>query len=434
MKLINAPLILHLALCLLTFKATAQGELQWDALPNMPEAVANNAVTSAYCGDTLCVYSFCGIGSGLEPADIHLHAWRYNTSTGVWNALPDVPDTQGLIASGASTINNRIYVIGGYHVNANFSEVSSSSVHVFDPESNTWLEDAASIPTAIDDHVQAVWSDSLLFVVTGWSNTGNVNKVQIFNPSLNTWEQGTVVPNSNGWKAFGASGVFIGDTLYYMGGVNGASFAATSLMRKGVVNPDNPLEISWDLLDDYPGDPGYRMACAQSGDCALWIGGSSVAYNFDAVAYNGSGVVAPNERVAVYNASTLAWSEYMDNPAVMDLRGIARVSDHEWIICGGIGEDQEVLQQTWLLTFSPETSISEVHSEMANAHFKGEQLVVHIPEGSRWQLLDLSGRKCSSGRSSGSFEVQCGAGVYVFIVHLPNGMKHSIKLLKGGGA
>ena len=135
----------------------------------MPEPVSNNAVTSAYSGDTLCIYSFAGIDTTKSPNGIHNKSFKYNTITQQWFQLPDLPQGLTRIAAGASTINNKIYIIGGYHVFANFNEESLNYVHVFDPETNIFLPDAAPLPTRIDDHVQAVWRDSLIFVITGWS-------------------------------------------------------------------------------------------------------------------------------------------------------------------------------------------------------------------------------------------------------------------------
>ena len=43
------------------------------------------------------------------------------------------------------------------------------------------MPDGADIPKAIDDQVQAVWQDSLIYVITGWSNTTNVVDVQASN-------------------------------------------------------------------------------------------------------------------------------------------------------------------------------------------------------------------------------------------------------------
>lgn len=209
----------------------------------MPEPVANNAVVSAMCGDTLCVYSFCGIDETKTPAGIHLKAWRYSTETQLWTQLPDVPDDtgNGKIAAGASVVNNKIYVIGGYYVGNDFSEESSDDVHVFNPETNEWEEDGAIIPVPIDDHVQAVWDESLIYIVTGWSDTGNVPDVQIYNSSDNIWLQGTATPNNSNYKVFGGSGDIIGNRIIYHGGVRGGfGFFPTAEVRVGNINLLSP--------------------------------------------------------------------------------------------------------------------------------------------------------------------------------------------------
>ena len=114
------------------------------------------------------------------------------------------PDTLGKVAAGASRVGNIIYIFGGYHVLANGDEISSNKVHRFDVSQNQFISDGAPIPIPIDDHVQAVWKDSLIFVVTGWSNSQNVANVQIYNPSTDTWLAGTSVPNTSHDKVFGA--------------------------------------------------------------------------------------------------------------------------------------------------------------------------------------------------------------------------------------
>ena len=178
-----------LTLLLLSFfsKKTAAQDW-WQPLPAMPERVSNNAVVAAKSGGASFVYSFTGIDSTKKWSGIHLKSWRFNTMSEVWQQIPPVPDPAGgKIAASASVVKNKIYLIGGYHVAANGDETSSKKTHRFDPETNDWLPDGADIPVAIDDHVQAVWRDSLIFVVTGWSNTANVPNVQIYNPSTDAW-------------------------------------------------------------------------------------------------------------------------------------------------------------------------------------------------------------------------------------------------------
>ena len=201
-------------------------------MAKMPMKISNNAVTQGVLNGIQYVYSFGGIDSTKNYTGINLKSFRYNVSTNSWDTIPDLPDTRGKIASGASTIDSVIYIIGGYHVSFGGNEVSSNKVHRFNINTNTYLSDATAIPIAIDDHVQAVWKDSLIYVITGWSNSGNVPNVQIYNPISDSWTVGTSTPNNNIYKSFGASGTIVGNTIYYFGGASmGGSFPIQNNLR-----------------------------------------------------------------------------------------------------------------------------------------------------------------------------------------------------------
>lgn len=339
----------------------AQGQL-FEELPSMPEAVTNNAVTGAVSGDTFCVYSFCGLDFTKIWSGIHLKAWRMNTVTGEWSSLPPVPDPAGgKIAAAASTVKNRIYVVGGYHVAQNGSETSSVKVHRFDPQTNTWLSDGTPLPKAIDDHVQAVWRDSLIYVITGWSNTGNAPDVQIYNPSSDTWIAGTAVPNNVNYKVFGASGVIVGDKIYYCGGAAaGINFPASSFFRIGQINPDNPADITWSGFNSAAAK-GYRMAAAIKFGDPVWVGGSDVTYNYNGIAYNGSGGVPALSRRKQYFAlnNSLTNEDSLALPPVMDLRGTAQRDYGYFITAGGMGPGQQVTNRVFAYTWFGITNNNE---------------------------------------------------------------------------
>ena len=193
-KVFSLILITPLALFSQFWEVTEVGTL--------PEPVSNNAVCKGFVNDTPFVYSFSGIDTTKIYSGIHLKSFRFNTVTGQVIQLPDLPDAMGKIAAGASRIDNVIYIIGGYHVFSNGAETSSSKVHRFDIASNSFLADGTDIPVSIDDHVQAVWRDSLIYVITGWSNTGNVPDVQIYDPVSDSWLAGTSTPNTHDYKSF----------------------------------------------------------------------------------------------------------------------------------------------------------------------------------------------------------------------------------------
>jgi len=403
----------------------------------MPEPVANNAFIEGYAGDTLCYYSFTGIGSELNPDDIHLKSWRYNTILGQWQELPDVNDFRGKVAAGASRVDSIIYVIGGYHVFNNFNEQTSEKVHRFNTQTNMWLEDGADLPVPTDDHVQATWRDSLIYVISGWSTNTNISDVQIYNPGLNEWVNGTPVPASANFRAFGASGTIIGDTLYYFGGVHiaGFNFLANKRFRKGVINPDNPTEITWEYLGDAPvDDNGYRMACTAFQNEAIWIGGAGVAYNFDALAYSNNQVVQPLSKIRTYNTVSESWATAEFSPfSIMDLRGIAREDEDSWVIAGGITNNREVSDEMWRITRATVNTSDRVNFD-SKVFLQGDRIRVSSKETIvQARLFTVSGVPISTlSVHSNQFSMQVASistGMYILELISKTGQIQSHKLM-----
>ena len=318
---------------------------------SMPKRTSNNAVTEGLVNGIPTVFSFAGIDSTKLFSGIHLQSFKYNTIADTWLQIPDLPDTLGKIACSASNVKNKIYIIGGYHVFVNGNEVSSNKVHIYAPETNQYLSDGANIPIAIDDQVQCVWRDSLIYVITGWSNNTNVPNVQIYNPSTNSWSVGTSTPNTNIYKVFGAAGVIKNDTIYYYGGASTATnFPAQKQLRIGIINPQNPLEIEWNAPLQHVNN--YR--CAATTDSLgniYFLGGSATSYNYNGIAYNGSGGVAPIQQYHYFNTSNIAAITSVSSSLPMDLRGIANINFSTKYIVGGMEEQQQVSNKTLELNF-----------------------------------------------------------------------------------
>ncbi|MFT7588389.1 MAG: hypothetical protein ACI959_000597 [Limisphaerales bacterium] len=324
-------------------------QVSFEQLAPMPKALANNAVVEGFDGTQYNMYSFLGIDSSKIWSGISLDAFRFDGTS--WSTIAPVPDTLGKIAASASYANGKIYLIGGYHVLSSGAEVSSDRVHIYNPTTESWEADGAPIPIPIDDQVQAVYKDSLIYVITGWSNFGNVAAVQIYDPANDSWQSGTPVSIIGQFRVFGGSGTIIGDTIFYAGGArNGSDFPLSDRLKRGVIDPSDPSQIIWTEQDDINA-LRYRSGAVSISGYPFWFGGAGVSYNFNGIAYNGSGGVDPLNNVVFRDKKDSTLSIYnnavLPIPEIMDLRGIAKFDDNNLFIAGGMLEGQEVTDQVW---------------------------------------------------------------------------------------
>lgn len=379
-------------------------------LAPMPERVTNSAVCEGFSAEGSFVYSFAGIDTSLAHEGIHLRSFRYHVETDTWDTIPNLPDDEGKIAPSASRVGNIIYIIGGYHVAANGNETSSSKVHRFDVAANQYLTDGTDIPIPIDDQVQAVWRDSLIYVVTGWSNTGNVTDVQIYDPSIDSWSVGTSVPVPNYYRVFGASGTIVGDTIYYFGGAgNGGSFPARREVRKGIISPNNPTEIEWSHFEFDEEVKGYRNACTESFGNIHWLGGSDRTYNFDGLAYFGGSVVSPIGRNLTFHHESGIWNSDTTLDLPMDLRGLGDISDSVKYIVGGMWGDQVVSNKTLRLEWRQAPASAQVIEQKdVRLYPNPTHDILRVESENRfdlYQVFGLTGRVVVSGLFSNYIDV-----------------------------
>ena len=369
-------------------------------LANLPKPTANNALTEALINNKKFVYSFGGISDSLYPQNIHQDVYKYEVSTNQWDSIVQIPDSLGKIGMGASFVDNKIYLIGGHYVDEDGNELTSNKVHVFNPFLDTFEVDAANLPTPTDNHVQSVWRDSLIYVITGWSNTENIPDVQIYNPSFNSWTMGTSLPDNDLYMAFGASGYILGDTIFYFGGVSGTTdFSATSHLRKGVINPDDPTDINWVYVGQVNGISSYRPACSGHKSTLFCFGGAPLAYNFNAIDYTDSSIVNPMSRIIMYNSDTDNFNFVNTTLSGMDYRGMAKLGGGNWLVAGGIDSLQQVSNRTILLHNKELSNIDEaLQPPFFEVYEKDEHYLVLTENVGDISVFDISGRKLYHSR------------------------------------
>ena len=366
---------------------------------NLPFKTSNNAIALAIEKGQPLIYSFGGIDTTLKYSGIHLKTGAVSLNTGESIQFADMPDTLGKVAAGASTVKNKIYVIGGYHVYANGSELSSNKVHCFNATNGTWEADKTNIPVAIDDHVQAIWNDSLIYIITGWSDSKNVPNVQIFNPTANEWTVGTSVPNNNQYNAFGASGTIIGNTIYYLGGASmGNNFPSTFRLRIGEINPLKPKEIEWrdSLLS--PQDKYYRAACANVSGFPTWFGGSTTTYNYNGLSYSTGSGVNPSEKSLMLLSSTESLSVTTEN-LPMDIRGVGSLNSTTKVLAGGMLANQEVTDKVIKLRWGYPLNIEATKQPTINVYPNPVRDVIHLSERAELKVYSTSGKLVYEGNT-----------------------------------
>ena len=375
-------------------------------IADMPMATSNNSVCEAQVNGINYMFSFGGIDTTKVYTGIHQESFRYNVGTDTWNTIAPLPDTLGKIAGAASFVKDKIYIMGGYHVYSGGGELSSSRVHIYNPSTNNYEADGQAIPVPTDDHAQVVWRDSLVYLIGGWSNTTNIPDVQVYNPSSDSWQVGTSLPNTNLYKFFGAQATLLGDTIFYYGGaVIASNFPAFPAMRVGVIDATNPLNINWLPVQLFNGHPLYRSVGITNPDGRItFLGGSAASYNYNGLAYsNGLGVSPANEQI-IYDPSDNQFYSNTAQAYPMDLRGLANVSSTVKYICGGMESNQVVSKKAFKLTYMSTVGTSDFAKEIGLkvypnpvTNFVTVSFKKSLAESS-YSIINVNGQTLQSGR------------------------------------
>ena len=107
----------------------------------------------------------------------------YNPATNVWSTGTNMPTAR--FGCGAAVIDGKIYVVGGFTSTASTVAAASNAVQIYNPATNTWDTSKAQLPRALGQ-AGVVASDSL-YVIGGFDNINEVNRVYEYSPVINEW-------------------------------------------------------------------------------------------------------------------------------------------------------------------------------------------------------------------------------------------------------
>lgn len=402
----------------------------WQTHAPAPFPISNNALTAHTSAGTTWVYSFFGIDSTKIWSGITRQASRLNTTTNVWEVLPNVPVVKAKIAANAFTLGDSVYVVGGYSVTEGGAESTNARMDVMDTATGTWGARRTNVPQRVDDMVAGTWNDSHLLLISGWSTSANVTDVQVWEKATDTWAAATPIPD---FGTFGGAGGVTGNSIVFVDGVadTGAfSFDLVNRVLVGTINPVDPTDITWEDRGPHPGLPTYRAASWNipgDPDRIVFAGGTDNPYNFNGIGYDGN-PSEPIGQVWSYHipSGTVAFHDDMPVPT-MDHRGFPWGGGRMWIV-GGMESGQTVTDRvaSWLPSIVTAVTLPEARRGLPELHTfpnptrssvvlstRGEHALrnVHLydlsgrsvrrlashPEDVTWDLRDESGRRVAAG-------------------------------------
>lgn len=212
----------------------------WAPVATSPNALSRSCVSYIEINDTGYVYQFGG-GAGAQLMSVA----RYNTVTNTWSTAGLATMPASISSGTAVTVGGDIFVFGGDNT-AGLGRTLKYNV-----STNTWTQ-LVNMPTLVTDAAVVKYRDTLIYVIGGgdglFSPTPTLvtTAVQLYNTNTNSYTSATSYPLAAAMMGFG----IYKDTIITAGGWNGT--AAISNAYRGVINPANPLQITWTAIPAYP--------------------------------------------------------------------------------------------------------------------------------------------------------------------------------------
>ncbi len=164
-----------------------------------PMPTARDELTAATVNGKIYV-----MGGWTDTIDI------YNHFTDAWTTGTPIPTPRFNLTS--DVINNKIHVVGGKKVFINPPNSGWTNIlEIYDPSTNTW-ENGTSMPTP-RGWLTSSKLDEKIYVIGGWKDWSNSNDIELYDHFTNTWAIGTPMPNANS----GLTSATVNGKIYVIG-------------------------------------------------------------------------------------------------------------------------------------------------------------------------------------------------------------------------
>jgi N-acetylneuraminic acid mutarotase len=217
---------------------------QWSLGANMPwnTGSANSAVIGGK------VYVF----GGIVGQNTVTQGGIYDPATNSWAATAPAPMPQGRNHAAFATDGQRLFVFGGRGPGSGDSNIVANgfnTVQIYNPATNSWVSSAtpgstlAPLPIGRGGMGKAVYVNGEFYVIGGETKdgpgavNGNVyNRVDIYNPTTNTWRTGKEMPTAR----HGIFPMLYNGKLYVGAGGTKAAFSISNIFEIYTVSAQSP--------------------------------------------------------------------------------------------------------------------------------------------------------------------------------------------------
>ncbi len=256
-----------------TGKVILPNVIEYDPLTNSwseltPLPAGRQSPVSGLIGTQMVVT--CGLING-QPQN---QTWVAEavTTGGTWRTGPALPIAVGEVSSGI--VNGVLYVLGG----------DTSATMAYNLVTGIWRSDLAQRPILGDHHAAEV-SNGKFYLFGGLGVAGSAGKVQIYNPTRNSWALGTSAPYAAGSVAT----ALIGGKVYMAGGIVGSTTVNTAAVY-------NPAADTWSPIAPMPA--GRNHAAAGTDGQKFYIFGGRTGGNVVSIGFSD---------VQIYDPASNTW-------------------------------------------------------------------------------------------------------------------------------
>ena len=297
-------------------------------IPPMPAAASGNAVAALQGG--LEVFSLMGISGKRNWDEVSNQVYVLHLKGAKWSTGHPVPGVAGRLNAMAVGAKGKIYLFGGFILDAQGTEMPIGDVNVYLPNEQRWYR-GEDMPTPVDSAVIGLVHDRYIFLVGGRSKNGPVNLVQVYDLEKNTWSTGTPFP---GAPVYGHAGAIGDDTIVYVDGAkksaDGKGYETSDECWMGKIDKKDLSKIVWSKLASHPGTARFGIVAGEMGHRILFTGGTAALHNYKGLGADGKPVE--------FSAMTFAFDQHSNKWETIAEDTFDPRSDSGAIVSTPIGE------------------------------------------------------------------------------------------------